>query len=93
MEVKDWLPLAVSVGMFLIAWLTLRRNTTADTTETATARATLSADVRYIRSSVDEIKVENRLIRKDVDELKTKIVEIEASANNAHKRIDDLKER
>ena len=77
--------------MFIVALITLRRNVNADTATSATERATLTADVRYIRSSVDEIKVENRIIRKDVEELKTKVAEAEASAKSAHKRLDDLK--
>lgn len=90
MEIVTWLPIVVSVCMFIVALLTLRRNTNADTTANATERATLAADVRYIRSGVDEIKVENRAIRKDVEDLRTKVVSVEASANSAHKRIDDL---
>lgn len=90
MQVVTWLPIAVSIAMFVLALLTLRRNSKQDTTADATERATLAADVRYIRSGVDEIKVENRAIRKDVEDLRTKVASVEASANNAHKRIDDL---
>ena len=91
MQLVTWLPIVVSICMFIVAVLTLRRNANADTTANATERATLAADVRYIRSGVDEIKVENRIIRKDVEELKAKVVEVEAAAKSAHKRIDDLK--
>ena len=90
MQIETYLPIVISVGMFIIALITLRRNATQDTTANATERATLTADVRYIRSSIDEIKLENRMIRSDLDELKTKVVEIEASTKSAHKRLDDL---
>lgn len=90
LQVVTWLPIAVSIAMFVLAALTLRRNSSQDTAADATERATLAADVRYIRSGVDEIKVENRAIRKDVEDLRTKVASIEASASNAHKRIDDL---
>ena len=92
MAVETVLPIAVSVGMFVLALLTLRRNTEQDTTAIASERATLNANVQYIRGAIDEIKLENRAIRTDLDELKIKVVEIESSTKQAHKRIDEMKE-
>lgn len=74
----------------LFTALSFRRTQNQDTSASATERATMTADVRYIRSSIDEIKLENRAIQKDVSELKTKVAEIEADTKSAHKRIDDL---
>lgn len=84
------LPIACSVGMFILALLTLRRNTTQDTTATASERATLNANVQYIRGAIDEIKLENRAIRTDLDDLKVKVAEIDSATKSAHKRLDDL---
>lgn len=91
MDIKEMFPYIVSGVSLLLAVLAYKRNDRQDTTADATERATLSADVRYIRSSVDEIKLENRAIKKDVDDLKTKVIEIEASTRSAHKRIDEMK--
>lgn len=91
MQLTTWLPIVVSICMFIVALLTLRRNKEADNTAEATERATLAADVRYIRTGVDEIKVENRTIRTDLDKLNVKVAEIDASCKSAHKRLDDLK--
>ena len=91
MDIKELFPYIVSGVSLLLAVLAYKRNDRQDTTADATERATLSADVRYIRSSVDEIKLENRAIKKDVDDLKTKVIEIEASTRSAHKRIDEMK--
>lgn len=91
MDIKELFPYIVSGVSLLLAVLAYKRNDRQDTTADATERATLSADVRYIRSSVDEIKLENRAIKKDVDDLKTKVIEIEASTKSAHKRIDEMK--
>ena len=85
------LPIALSVGMFVLALITLRRNTTQDTAATASERATLNANVLYIRGAIDEIKLENRAIRTDLEELKIKVVEIDSSTKQAHKRLDELK--
>ena len=91
MNIKELFPYIVSAVSLLLAFLAYKRNDRQDTTADATERATLSADVRYIRSSVDEIKLENRAIKKDVDDLKTKVIEIEASTKSAHRRIDEMK--
>lgn len=91
MQLTTWLPIVVSICMFIVALLTLRRNKEADNTANATERATLAADVRYIRTGVDEIKVENRTIRTDLDKLNVKVAEIDASCKSAHKRLDDMK--
>ena len=91
MQLTTWLPIVVSICMFIVALLTLRRNKDADNTAEATERATLAADVRYIRTGVDEIKVENRTIRTDLDKLNVKVAEIDASCKSAHKRLDDMR--
>ena len=91
MDIKELFPYIVSAVSLLLAVLAYKRNDRQGTTADATERATLSADVRYIRSSVDEIKLENRAIKKDVDDLKTKVIEIEASTKSAHRRIDEMK--
>lgn len=70
--------------------LSFRRQENHDKSAEATERATLTADVRYIRSSIDEIKIENRSIQKDISDLTKKVVEVEASTKSAHKRIDDI---
>jgi peptidoglycan hydrolase CwlO-like protein len=50
----------------------------------------MTADVRYIRQSIDEIKLENKAIQRDIGDLKAKVVEIDQSTKSAHKRLDDL---
>lgn len=84
--------LAIFVPLIALAFtvMSFRRNEHHDTSAEATERATLAADVKYIRSGIDEMKIENRKMREDVSELTKKVVEIEASAKSAHKRIDDI---
>jgi len=85
--------LAVAVCALIFTALSFRRTQNQDTTETATQRATMTADIKYIRDSIDDIKVENKVIRQDIGDLKTKVVEIEASTKSAHKRLDDLNKK
>jgi uncharacterized protein YlxW (UPF0749 family) len=82
--------IVIAFCALLFTALSFRRTQNQDTSVSATERATMSADVRYIRQSIDEIKLENRAIQKDVTDLKTKVVEVEASVKSAHKRLDDM---
>ena len=91
MSIETIVAIVVPLLALCFTAMTFRRSEQHDTTAAATDRANLSADVRYIRSSIDEIKLENKSIQKDLGELKTKVVEIEASTKSAHKRLDDLK--
>ena len=91
MNATVWIPIALSCVMAIVAIITLAKNTKKDTSAEAEARASMSANVKYIRESIDEIKVDNRAIQKDVGDLKVKVVEIEQGVKSAHKRLDDLK--
>lgn len=51
----------------------------------------MTADIKYIRTSVDDIKVDNRVIKENIGELQTKVARVEQSVEAAHQRIDDLK--
>lgn len=82
--------LCIAACALLFSALSYRRNSNNDSADIITQRATLTADIRYIRQSIDEIKLENRAIRTDLDEVKSKLVEVEASTKSAHKRLDDF---
>ena len=61
MKVVEWVPIVLSCIMAIIAIITLARNGKKDTEADAMQRASMSADVKYIRDSIDDIKVENRM--------------------------------
>ena len=90
MPVETIISLSVAVCALIFTALSFRRTSNQDTSATATERATMTADIRYIRSSIDDIKLDNKSIQKDIGDLKTKVVEIEQSTKSAHKRLDDL---
>ena len=91
MPTETIIALCISGFALLFTALSFRRTSNHDNSDSATQRATITADIRYIRDSIDEIKLENKSIQKELAELKTKVVEIEASTKSAHKRLDDLK--
>ena len=90
MNVETVVSLCIAACALLFSALSYRRNSNNDHSDIVTQRATITADIRYIRASIDEIKLENRAIRTDLDEVKSKLVEVEASTKSAHKRLDDL---
>lgn len=90
MEATVWIPIVLSCIMAIIAIITLANNSKKDTQKEAEERAAMRSDMKYIRSSVDEIRLDNKSIQKDVADLKVKVVEIEQGMKSAHKRIDDM---
>ena len=90
MPTETVISICIAACALLFSALSYRRNSNNDNSDIVTQRATITADIRYIRASIDEIKLENRAIRSDLDELKSKLVEVEASTKSAHKRLDDF---
>lgn len=91
MPVETIISLVIAFSALLFTALSFRRTANRDTKETATERATMAADVKYIRTSIDDIKVDNRVIKEDIGALQTKVAKVEQSVESAHKRIDDMK--
>ena len=91
MPVETIISLVIAFSALLFTALSFRRTANRDTTESATERATMAADVKYIRTSIDDIKVDNRVIKEDIGALQTKVAKVEQSVENAHTRIDDMK--
>lgn len=90
MSIETVVAIAVPLLALMFTALSFKRNHDSDTGATAAERATMNANISYIRTSIDEIKLDNKSIQKDVSELTKKVVEVEASAKSAHKRLDDL---
>lgn len=90
MPPETWIPIALSCVMAIIAIITLAKNGRKETADEAIQRASMTADIRYIRGSIDEIKLENKSMSKDVGDLKVRVTEIDQSVKSAHKRLDDM---
>lgn len=91
MSIETIIAIFVPVIALIFTVMSFKRVEKRDTSESASERATMSADIKYIRTSIDDIKVDNRVIKADIGELQTKVARVEQSVENAHKRIDDLK--
>ena len=91
MQIETIISLGIAFVAVVFTALSFRRTSNQDTGDSAAARATMAADITYIRTSIDDIKVDNRVIKQDIGNLQTQVAKIEQSVASAHKRIDDLK--
>lgn len=91
LSIETIISLVIAFGALLFTALSFRRTANQDTSATATERATMTADIKYIRTSVDDIKVDNRVIKENIGQLQTKVAKVEQAVESAHRRIDDLK--
>lgn len=90
MPTETIISLGVALCALLFTALSFRRTQNRDTSESASERATMTADIKYIRTSIDDIKVDNRVIKENINELQTKVAKVEQSVESAHQRIDDF---
>ena len=90
MDTGTIISLVIAFVALMYTAFSFRRVQNNDTTASASERATMTADVKYIRQSIDEIKLENKAIQRDIEDLKTKVVIVEQSTKSAHKRLDDM---
>ena len=90
MSTETILSLDVAIAALLFTAFSFRRNKFQDNSHDATERATMTADIRYIRSSVDDIKLENKAIQQDIRHMSERLVVVEQSAKSAHNRIDEI---
>lgn len=91
LSVETIVAIAVPVIALIFTVLSFSRMTKKDTKEDASERATMSADIKYIRTSIDDIKLDNRAIKNELSDLQKTVARVEQSVESAHKRIDDLK--
>ena len=86
----QYLPVMISAAMFLISLAAFVRTNRQDTSAESAERAKMSADLSYIRQSLDDIRTENRITRSDVKNLEGRVAKVESSAASAHRRLDDM---
>lgn len=89
MSIETIVAIAVPLIALVFTAMTFKRNATHDTEADASERATMTADIRYIRSSIDDIKVDNRVIKSDISDLQTRVAKVEQSVEFSNQRLDD----
>lgn len=70
-----------------------RRNQKKDDAEAGSEKGTMLTEIGYIKGGIDDIKAEQREQRKTNTEFVSRLTEVEASAKQAHKRLDGIERR
>lgn len=83
-------------GTFLglvISYVTFLRATKKDSEDDGRETGQMFTEIGYIKANTDEIKAEQRQQRETNIQLITRLTSVEASAKQAHKRIDRIEGR
>lgn len=89
----------ISIGLLctivggVIGVLTFSRNKSKDDRSEGRQDGQMLTELGYIKSGIDDIKTEQREQRKINTETATKLAAVEASAKQAHRRIDRIEGR
>ena len=84
----EWLPIVISVFALMFTGMNFVRASRKDTGSIAMERATMIADLRYIREAVEDMKVDSKVLREDLRSMDIRLTAVEASVSSAHKRLD-----
>ena len=79
-----------TVYAIVFGYIAFVRNRDKDQTDEAKSDATVLTEIGYIKGGIDDIKAEQREQRKNNMEFIERLVAVEASAKQAHKRLDTL---
>jgi len=81
-----------TVCAIIFGYAAFSRNRKTETADEAKNDATVLSEIGYIKANTDEIKAEQKELRKTNTEFMERLVAVEASAKQAHKRIDRIEE-
>lgn len=86
----------ISIGLactllgLLISYTAFSRNKTKDDKNEGQQTGVILTELGYVKANTDEIKTEQREQRKINTEMTTRLAKVEASAKQAHLRIDRI---
>lgn len=75
------------------SYIAFVRNRDKDKESNVKHDATVLTEIGYIKANTDEIKAEQKEQRKTNTEFVTRLTDVEASAKQAHKRLDHIEKR
>lgn len=81
----------VSLAFAIYSGVTnMKRNNRKDTTEDASQLTTVIVKLENISAGITEIKTEMSNVKSDIKDLRDRLIVVEQSSKQAHKRIDTL---
>lgn len=81
------------VCAIVFGYIAFVRNRDSDKTKEAKSDATILTELGYIKGGIDDVKAEQREQRKTNTYFVGRLVSVEASAKQAHKRIDHIEQQ
>ncbi len=82
-----------TVCAIVFGYIAFVRNRDKDKESNVKHDATVLTEIGYIKANTDEIKAEQKEQRKTNTEFVTRLTDVEASAKQAHKRLDHIEKR
>lgn len=77
----------------VLGYVAFLRNSKKDSEADGKQSGTILTELGYIKGGIDDLKSENREQRKTNVEFVSRLTAVEASAKQAHKRLDRIEER
>lgn len=93
MEINVLIGLLCSIAGILISYAVFQHNMKKDSNSEGRETGTVLAELGYIKGGVEDIKAEQREQRKTNTEIITRLTKVEASAKQAHHRLDRIEGR
>lgn len=89
-QVMSVLAVLSPIATMIFGYAAFRRNANADLSSSASREAQLMVEIGYIKSGIDELKRKQERQEEQYTELITRITAVEASAKQAHHRLDTM---
>lgn len=94
MSEYSWLFGAIGTLLgIIISYAAFLRNSKKDSNDAGREVGAVLSELGYIKGGIDDLKAENREQRKTNTELITRLTKVEASAKQAHHRLDRIEGR
>lgn len=88
--IKELMPF-ISLGITVIGmYFAYQKGLKVDSYKSGENKGALYSDLRYIRERLDELVLEQRHIGEKQEKVQERLIAVEQSAKQAHKRIDEL---
>lgn len=82
-----------TVCAIVFGYIAFVRNRDSDKTKEAKSNATILTELGYIKGGIDDVKAEQWEQRKTNTDFVGRLVSVEASAKQAHKRLDHIEQQ
>jgi peptidoglycan hydrolase CwlO-like protein len=96
LEAQVLIPILLAICAILsliIGFLTFNRNRDKDVKNDASEFAVIKSNLTNISSGIDSIRIDIKANERRVSELSERVIRVEESSKQAHKRIDKLENK